>query len=58
MDQQQSYDYLICLSIETTRFQGDYRDFLENNQENLINKAELIKDPKFPNIIELDWISY
>lgn len=58
MEKAQKFDYLICLSIETTRTQGDYRELIENQKEHMINKEELMKDPKFPNIIEFDWISY
>lgn len=58
MEKAQKFDYLICLSIETTRTQGDYRELIEDQKEHMINKEDLMKDPKFPNIIEFDWISY
>ena len=58
METPKGYDYLICLSLETTRSQGDYRESIESQKESLINKDELMKDPKFPNIIEINWISY
>ena len=58
MEKSSSFDYLICLSMETTRTQGDYREKLENGQEQLLKRSDLLKDSKFPNIIEFDWISY
>jgi heterogeneous nuclear ribonucleoprotein F/H len=58
MEASQKVDYLVCLSLETTRTQGDYREQLEIGSEAAINKDELINDSKFPNIIEVNWISY
>lgn len=58
MEAVKGYDYLICLSLETTRTQDDYRDLIENQKEHLIDKEALINDPKFPNIIEINWITY
>ena len=58
MEAVKGYDYLICLSLETTRIQDDYRDLIESQKERMIDRDALMKDPKFPNIIEINWISY
>lgn len=58
MEASGNLDYLICMSLETTRSQDDYRTVIEAGNQDDLKIEELVNDNKFPNIIEMNWIAY